>query len=154
MADLGRILGVVVGSVLGSGSRDGGAALSTILRGLAGEDLARQSGILAAVVSLIGGGGGLQSLLEQLRTGGLEHQVESWVGNAVNEDVTADQVRNALGTEAVSRVASSLGISTGQAGEFLARLLPEVVNQVTPSGSVSGGEDGLISRALDLLKGI
>ncbi len=50
--------------------------------------------------------------MDQLRQGGLEQQVQSWLGNGSNLPVTADQLRAVLTDEHVQQLAQQLGVTT------------------------------------------
>ncbi|GAA3216440.1 YidB family protein [Actinocorallia longicatena] len=82
-----------------------------------------------------GQGGGIQDLLGKLTGGGLQSQVDSWVGKGENQPVTAQQVESALGTDTLNKVAQDSGMSPQQAASDLAQTLPTVVDKATPSGS-------------------
>lgn len=64
------------------------------------------------------GSGGLSGLLEQLQKGGLGAQTRSWVEPGQNENVSATQVREALGDDAVDEVAARAGVSREEAACF------------------------------------
>ena len=95
--------------------------------------------------------GGLGGLVQQLQNGGLSDIVASWVGTGANLPVSADALQQALGSDRIGQIAASLGLSTDQAAGSLAQLLPQVVDQLTPNGSIEGG--GLLEQGLGLLKG-
>jgi uncharacterized protein YidB (DUF937 family) len=82
------------------------------------------------------GSGGLGGLLEQLQKGGLGAQTRSWVEPGQNENVSATQVREALGDDAVDEVAARAGVSRDEAADGLAGLLPQLVDGLTPEGRV------------------
>ena len=78
--------------------------------------------------------GNLQGLLNQLQQGGLGPQVQSWLGNGANMPVTADQLRNALGSDQVKQLAGHFGVPLDQALQVLAQHLPGIVDQASPNG--------------------
>jgi uncharacterized protein YidB (DUF937 family) len=82
------------------------------------------------------GSGGLGGLQEQLQKGGLGAQTRSWVEPGQNETVSAAQVREALGDDAVDEVAARAGVSREEAADGLAGLLPQLVDGLTPEGRV------------------
>ena len=97
-----------------------------------------QSAILQHVLSSVLGGrsGGLQGLLDKLKSGGLEAAVASWVSTAANKPVTGAQVQAALGDKWTQQLATKFGITPDQAAAYLSQILPEVVNHLTPNGTV------------------
>jgi uncharacterized protein YidB (DUF937 family) len=98
----------------------------------------------------VGPAGGLQDVLGALRAGGLEDVVQSWLGNGANASVSADQLQSALGSDMLSQLAARAGMDTGQAGDMLSRLLPQIVDTLSPDGQLPQGAalDGLLGRFL------
>jgi uncharacterized protein YidB (DUF937 family) len=88
--------------------------------------------------------GDLQGLVTKLQQGGLNDQVQSWLGNGANLPVTADQLRAALGNEQVQQIARELGLPIDGALKLLAEHLPTVVDQASPNGTLqpSAGTPG------------
>ena len=78
----------------------------------------------------------LDGLMQKLRQSGLEEQVSSWVAKGQNLPVVGEQIKKALGNEKVAQIATKLGITTEQAADDLARVVPEVVDEVTPDGEL------------------
>lgn len=109
------------------------------------------SDAIGAIGNLIEQHGGLDGLVQQLQNGGLSDIVASWVGTGANLPVSADALQQALGPDRIGQIAASLGLSTDQAAGSLAQWLPQVVDQLTPNGSIEGG--GLLEQGLGLLKG-
>lgn len=106
---------------------------------------------VGAISNLIDQHGGLSGLVQQLQSGGLSEVVSSWVGTGANLPVSADALQQALGSEQISQIAAKLGLSPEQAAGSLAQLLPQVVDKLTPNGSIEPG--GLLEQGLGLLKG-
>ncbi len=80
--------------------------------------------------------GSLQGLVDQLRQGGLEQQVQSWLGNGSNLPVTADQLRAVLSDEHVQQLAQQLGVPADKVLDALAQYLPQTVDQASPNGKI------------------
>lgn len=95
-------------------------------------------------VSLISGlvqsHGGVQGLLDELHRGGLGELAKSWVGNGPNQPVTAAQIQGALGQERLANLAAKAGMTPEQAADHIAKLLPTVVDKLTPGGKVPAPE--------------
>jgi uncharacterized protein YidB (DUF937 family) len=116
-----------------------------------------QAGLLKVLLpALLGGGalakmGGLGGILGKLNGAGLGSKTSSWVGTGENEDIAPDELENALGSDTVAQVAKEAGVSHEEAKGGLASLLPKLVNQVTPGGSVpDAGQLGSIVSKLDI----
>jgi uncharacterized protein YidB (DUF937 family) len=89
-----------------------------------------------AIAGLLGEGGGLSGLLDDLGAGGLGDLAQSWIGKGKNLPVDADQITAALKSEQVAAVASKLGISKEAAAAKIADILPRIIDKVTPDGLV------------------
>ncbi len=163
MGLLDGILGNVLGGVLGGGQRGGGPLDSILGRlggGQSGPDSGSGSGmggmagaaIMALALQLIQRNGGLTGVLDKLRGAGLGQQANSWVGTGANMPVGADQLRAALGGSEIGELASHFGLSPEQATDGLSQLMPELVNQMTPEGEVTGDHNDVIAQALEQLR--
>jgi uncharacterized protein YidB (DUF937 family) len=80
--------------------------------------------------------GGLEGLVRSFQDRGLGGIVDSWVSTGKNLPISADQIAQGLGSEEISSLASRLGMSQGDVSAKLARLLPDVVDRLTPNGRV------------------
>jgi uncharacterized protein YidB (DUF937 family) len=89
-----------------------------------------QSGILKGAPSL----SGLSTLLKRLTNGGLGGPVKSWVGPGPNEPVPPDQLQKALGPEVIDKLQQQTGMPRDQLMAELSRILPQVVDKLTPEG--------------------
>lgn len=89
--------------------------------------------------------GGLDGLVSQLQKGGLGDQVGSWIGTGDNTEVSADQLRGALGDDALGKAGFDPGDLDG-----LARMLPQAIDGLTPDGRLPAADQlqGMLSRLL------
>jgi uncharacterized protein YidB (DUF937 family) len=93
--------------------------------------------------------GGLGGLVEQFKEKGLGDAVSSWVGTGENLPISAEQISQVLGSGEISRIAEQLGVSPEETSDGLAAVLPQVVDKLTPEGSVPSHD--LLSQGLSLL---
>lgn len=77
---------------------------------------------------------GVAGIVNQFKTAGLEHLVASWVGTGANLPATASQVIIGLGRAKITALAHVTGMSPEDVACQLAKLLPRVVNALTPDG--------------------
>jgi uncharacterized protein YidB (DUF937 family) len=96
--------------------------------------------------------GGLQGLIAQFTHAGLGEQVQSWVSTGANLPVSAQQVMQALGGQGghLQQLAEQFGLSHDQVAGGLAEMLPSVVDQLTPNGSI---QHDTVAQGLAMLKG-
>lgn len=86
--------------------------------------------------------GGLAGMLQSFQQGGLGHLFQSWVGTGQNLPVSADQLRNTLGTDWISKITQATGLPQGQVESSLSSLLPQIVDHLTPNGQLPQGDLG------------
>jgi uncharacterized protein YidB (DUF937 family) len=115
---------------------------------------AKQNDLLSAVMGTVlnQNQGGLGGLVEQFASKGLGNIVNSWVGTDPNLPITAQQVQQGLGANAISQIASKAGITPEALTSQLTQILPKLVDKLTPEGKIPQGD--LASKGMDLLKGM
>jgi uncharacterized protein YidB (DUF937 family) len=84
-----------------------------------------------------GGSANLMGMVQQMSKSGLADQVGSWTGNGQNASVSGDQVRQALGDDALNRVAQDSGGTPDQAANKLAGVLPDLIDSATSDGKMA-----------------
>jgi uncharacterized protein YidB (DUF937 family) len=124
--------------------------LNTIQSALGGGD--KKDDLMSSVMGLLGGQGGLQNLISQFDAKGLGDIIGSWVGTGQNKSISADQIQNVIGSDALSGIASKLGINVNDLSGQLSNLLPGVVDKLTPDGKVPEGD--IMNKGMDLLGGL
>ena len=112
-----------------------------------------QSGLLQQALGLINNPdtGGLAGLVQRLQEGGLGQEVGSWISTGANLPVSGEQLQEALGGGTIKDIAAKLGLSPEEASQQLSNLLPQVIDKLTPEGTLPEG--GLLEKGLGFLKG-
>ena len=77
---------------------------------------------------------GLGGLVKQFQQKGLGNVVDSWVNRGQNQDISSRQVSDALGSDVVDQLARRTGLSRDEVISELAKVLPGVVDRMTPDG--------------------
>lgn len=98
--------------------------------------------LLQAAASMLGndgGAGGLDGLVAKFKDAGLGDVIGSWIGSGQNQPISADQLANVLGSDALSGMASKLGVDPGNVAGQLASILPGLVDKLTPAGQSPAG---------------
>ncbi|MBI4742204.1 MAG: DUF937 domain-containing protein [Betaproteobacteria bacterium] len=153
-------LGGVLGSMLGAGQHGqpgqaGGqpGGLGGMLGGLGG--LGGNGALLAALLpvafQMIQSQGGLSGLAAKFQNAGMGEQVKSWVGTGANQAISGANVVQAVGGDAIAQMAKQLGLSQDKVSGGLAEVLPEIVNQMTPHGSVPDNHHQMLDQGLAAL---
>lgn len=94
--------------------------------------------ILSVLLRLISNptSGGFGGFIEKFRRAGLGETVDSWIRTGDNTPLSNEQLENALGTNTVSSIAKQAGIDQTTATPLLGFLIPRVVDNLTPDGSM------------------
>lgn len=83
------------------------------------------------------GTAGLQGLLGRFEEAGLGHIVQSWVQQGTpNKPVSPDQLRQVIGDQQVQNLAEQNNMTAEQVLQYLAQVLPGLVDRLTPHGRV------------------
>jgi uncharacterized protein YidB (DUF937 family) len=120
-------------------------------------------GLEALLGALAGGQSGLQelgALVGRLRQAGLGDEVDSWVGNGPNRDLAPQQLDGVFGQDELAGLAERFG-GGGSIMAVLARLLPHLINGLTPQGRVpqsdaeygGGGIAGVLAQMIGMSGG-
>lgn len=112
-----------------------------------------QSAVVDAIGSLLQSKelGGLDGLVQKFTKGGLGDIVSSWVSTGSNLPISPEQVQKGLGPTQITQMASQLGITPDAVSKQLAKILPGVVDKLTPDGKVPAQD--VIAQGLNMLKG-
>ena len=78
----------------------------------------------------------LNGLVAALQKGGLNAQVQSWLGPGANLPVTEDQLKAVLGNAQVQEFARHLGLPVDATLKLLAQYLPDIVDKASPGGTL------------------
>ena len=99
---------------------------------------------------------GLADQLAGFNDAGAEAEVQSWVGSIENEATDKGAVERAIGRTRLSAIAASLDVDPEEVAGALARVIPTVVDRLTPGGSMPTGaqldelDAGSLLTTLDL----
>jgi uncharacterized protein YidB (DUF937 family) len=80
--------------------------------------------------------GGLKGMVQEFEQKGLGGIIRSWVGTGPNEPITAAQVIDGFGRERVEKLAGMVGTSVDTIAAQLSKVLPGIVDALTPDGKV------------------
>ncbi len=80
--------------------------------------------------------GGLQNIASQFEKNGFGDTMKSWISQGQNLPITADQIRQALGSDTVKGLAAKMGLPADKIAELLAQHLPQAVDKATPDGKL------------------
>lgn len=110
--------------------------LSSFLSGRGGTQTALINAVISAITQNGNAAQGLGQIVSQFEQNGLGDVVKTWVGTGQNAPVNAQQIQQGLGTGMLEQIAKSAGMNPQQASGMLAQVLPNLVDQLTPGGSI------------------
>jgi uncharacterized protein YidB (DUF937 family) len=100
-----------------------------------------RGGVLGNLGGLLGGAGigsmlsgGLRDLVERFRQNGQGGAADSWVKQGPNQQLTADQLEQAIGPDVLDTLTRQTGLSREDVLSRLTRELPAAVDKFTPEG--------------------
>ena len=86
-----------------------------------------QTGILKGLPSL-------ESIMERFKRGGHDDKIQSWVGPGENKPIQPQELQQALGPEEIDHLQRETGLPRDQLLSELSKVLPQVVDKLTPQG--------------------
>ena len=113
--------------------------------GKIGGEQGQQGGV--ATITQLFGNEGLQGIVASLRSNGMGKQVQSWIANGKNLPITGADVKRVVDPSALSKTAQQQGMTPDELADYVARALPQLVDQATPNGQVpkqGGNVDALV----------
>jgi uncharacterized protein YidB (DUF937 family) len=129
--------------------------LDEMAKGLLGKVLgggSSQNPLMDIVLGLITNPqtGGLQGLIQTFKEKGLGDAMSSWISTGENQPVSGDQIQHALGGNFIQQIAQQLGNSRSEVSGSLSNLLPQIIDKLTPSGTLPEGD--ALNQGLNRLK--
>ena len=114
-------------------------------------------GLLDSILGAAGGGaggaigdllksheGGLGGLVAAFEKNGMGDLASSWIAKGANLPISAEQISHVLGSGPIGDIAKKLGVSPEAAAAEVSKLLPQLIDKLTPNGALpTGGLGGL-----------
>jgi uncharacterized protein YidB (DUF937 family) len=126
--------------------------LTEALQKISGNDPALGKNLLTGILSMLQQHGGLTGIQEIFRQKGMNDEVDSWVGTGPNTDISENQLQQVFGSPLLNELANRFHVSYDWIKTAIAKLLPELVNQLTPQGRVPEEHNKLIDQLLEMVK--
>ena len=86
----------------------------------------------------------LEQIVSGLKTQGLMDIANSWLGNGDNLPVSRDAVKNLLGNEKLSQIASALDLDEESVASGMTEALPDIIDKSSSDGSLLDMADDLL----------
>lgn len=142
---LGRSSGGGFGGLGGGGSSMGGTG------GMGGKG-ALVAMLLPLAMQWVQRNGGIGGVLQRFQQKGYSQQAASWVSTGSNEELGPQAISDVVGMDELSRLSQQLGVSNEDVSSGMAQILPEMVNRLTPQGSVPDDGDEVLDRGRSMLE--
>jgi uncharacterized protein YidB (DUF937 family) len=126
----------MLGGLLGGGGS--GGSPGTAAKGM---NMTAIAAALGPLIAKLVKSGGLSKMVSGAQASGLSAQADSWVGTGGNAPVSGQEIRGVVGDDTVSELAKNAGISDDEAADVLAKVVPHVVNGLTPDGQLPADND-------------
>ena len=118
---------------------------------LGGADSGAISSVLGNLLSGGDSNSGLAGIVSTMKEKGLGSIADSWLGDGDNEEISTDQVRDIVGGDKISQMASQLNTDEGSLLDGLKDALPQILDKSSSGGSLLDNIGGL-SGALNMAK--
>ncbi len=92
--------------------------------------------LIQTAMSMFGNHEGISQLMNNAQSQGLGHILQSWIGTGSNQSVGAGQVQSLIGQDRLNEFAQRAGVPPAIASAALTRILPAVIDRVTPHGQL------------------
>lgn len=91
---------------------------------------------LQAVWSWVQQQGGLTAIVQKFQQSGLGNILSSWLSNSENKSVSAADIQSAFSQPELQSLATNLKTDLQSASGLLAKILPEVIDKLSPKGEI------------------
>ena len=122
-----------------------------IMGGLAAKDT-QHAALYQEVGSLVNQAGGVSGLAQQFQQKGLGSMISGWISTGPNPPISGEQVIQVLGRDKILAIASKAGLSEDQVTTGISKMLPVIVDHLTPNGTTPDHAPGEVTAALGALK--
>lgn len=96
--------------------------------------------------------GGIDGLVKKFQASGLGGLIGSWIGTGENEPIDGGQLGRTL-PEEMRQISEKAGLEPQEGESILAKILPQLIDQLTPDGKVPQ-QDQLATLGAELVKGL
>ena len=103
--------------------------------------------VLGGLLSGSDGQANLGGIIAAMQGKGLGTIAESWLGDGNNADISTDQVREVIGNDKITEMASQLNTDEGSLLDGLKDVLPQIIDKSSSGGSLLGSASDLLGMA-------
>jgi len=103
--------------------------------------------VLGSLLSGSDGQANLGGIIAAMQGKGLGSIAESWLGDGDNADISTDQVREVIGNDKITEMASQLNTDEGSLLDGLKDALPQIIDKSSSGGSLLDSAGDLLGMA-------
>jgi uncharacterized protein YidB (DUF937 family) len=121
---------------------------------LLGQFVASQeqhSALMQEVGSVVNQAGGVGGLAQQFQQKGLGDVMSGWIANNGNS-ISGEQIVDVLGKDRITAIAAKAGLSEDQVASGLTKLLPMVISELAPNGTVPPHDPAAVAAAVNTVQ--
>jgi len=122
--------------------------LGNLMGGAMGGPGAQRNPLVPVALQILQQNGGIEGVLDKFRQGGYADQAASWQSTGQNLPISGTALQEVLGSGTIGQVAQQLGLSHGEAAGGLAHMLPQVIDKMTPAGTIPDNNDDMVEQVL------
>jgi uncharacterized protein YidB (DUF937 family) len=119
---------------------------------MGGSSSQPQNPLMVCALQLLQQNGGIEGVLAKCQQAGFGTQAQSWIGTGQNMSIDSSALSQIFGQGQLSEIAQRLGMNQNQVAGGLAQTLPNVVDQMTPTGQIPANHNDLVNQALAILQ--
>jgi uncharacterized protein YidB (DUF937 family) len=99
-----------------------------------GQAEAQSQNLVNGALGMLESMGGISGLVKTFQQAGLGDVAASWIGTGDNKSIQPDQIAKVLGKDQIAALAQQAGIAESDGASVLSKVLPAMVDQLTPDG--------------------
>jgi uncharacterized protein YidB (DUF937 family) len=125
-----------------------------LLSSLLGDVIANEeqhSTLLQEVGSVVNQSGGVAGLSQQFEQKGLGSVMSGWVSGGA-PPVSGEQIVDVLGKDRITAIAAKAGLSEDQVAAGITKLLPLLISQLAPNGTVPPHDPAAVNAAVNAVQ--
>ena len=126
-----------------------------LLGSLLGDVIANEeqhSTLLQEVGSVVNQSGGVAGLSQQFEQKGLGSVMSGWVSGGGAPPISGEQIVDVLGKDRITAIAAKAGLSEDQVAAGITRLLPILISQLAPNGTVPPHDPAAVNAAVNAVQ--
>ena len=111
----------------------------------------QHSALMQEVGSVVNQAGGVGGLAQQFQQKGLGDVMSNWISSNASS-ISGEQIVDVLGKDRITAIAAKAGLSEDQVAAGFTKLLPMVISELAPNGTVPPHDPAAVAAAVNTVK--